>query len=192
MLARERKFSTEELFQQTKSILLEVGYEGFTFSLLAEQLDVSRGTIYKYYENKDELITDFMLYEINLYLTDLKGIEKYNDFGEQFNFLLDLILRNPSIQQLIEIGLRVPSDSNEKVAINMKQLKASHMRMYQFLQDFVYLGKKEGILKPQIPDALILGYIFQSVAIPNHFGVPHQLWIQSIKEVIRDGMFVHN
>ena len=36
---------------------------------VAEKLDVARGTLYKYYDNKNELITDFMLHEMNLYLT---------------------------------------------------------------------------------------------------------------------------
>ena len=42
-MARERKFSLEELFQTTKQLLLDYGYEGFTFSLLADQLEVARG-----------------------------------------------------------------------------------------------------------------------------------------------------
>jgi len=189
-MARERKFSTDELFQLTKKNLLEYGYEGFTFSLLADQLNVSRGTIYKYYENKDELITDYMLYEMNLYLTELKQIEEYDGFEAQFDFLLDLILKNSSIYQIIEIGQRIPSKTNQNTNSNKNRLANYHLDMYQYLQGFIKLGKTEGKVKPHIPDALILGYIFQSIAIPNHFGIPQDLWNLSIKEIIRHGMFM--
>lgn len=57
-MARERKFTRDDLYETTKYMLLENGYEGFTFSKLAEKLNVSRGAIYKYFNNKDELITD--------------------------------------------------------------------------------------------------------------------------------------
>lgn len=188
-MARERKFSTDELFQLTKKYLLELGYEGFTFSHLAEQLGVSRGTIYKYYENKDELLTDYMLYEMNLFLAELKEIDGQVGFQVKFDFLLDLILKNTSVQQMIEIGLRIPANSTKKVAHNKRQLEQSHLHMYQCLESFVQLGKNEGILKQDIPNPLILGYIFQSVAIPNHFEISHAEWTHWIKEVIRHGMF---
>ena len=47
-------------------------------------------------------------------------------------------------------------------------------------------------LKPHLADGLILGFIFQTVSIPNHFGIPQQEWISSIKEVLRDGLLTIN
>src|SRR4051794_34954948 len=105
-MARERKFSTDDLFQAAKVLLLGHGYEGFTFSLLAEQLDISRGALYKYYDNKEELITDYMLYEMNLFLIELKEVELHKSFDAQLEFLLNLIFKNAAIPQLIELGRR--------------------------------------------------------------------------------------
>ena len=34
---------------------------------------------------------------------------------------------------------------------------------------FINLGKKDGKLKEDLPDGLILGFIFQTIAIPNHY-----------------------
>jgi hypothetical protein len=61
--------------------------------------------------------------------------------------------------------------------------------MYNYLNSFILKGKEEGKLKSHIPDSLVIGFILQSVAIPNHFGIPHQEWLNSIKEIIRQGMF---
>lgn len=188
-MPRERKFSLKELFKATKELLLIHGYEGFTFSLLAEKLNVSRGTIYKYYENKDELISDYMIDDMNHFLNDLQAIEQHQGFTEQFDFLLNTILERKEINQMILIFAQIPNNTTEKVKRNQELLFQLHQNMYRYLQSFIELGRREQKLKSHLPDGLILGFIFQSVAIPNHFGVPHANWIQSIKEIIKDGMF---
>jgi TetR/AcrR family transcriptional regulator, repressor of fatR-cypB operon len=190
-MARERKFSLEELYMQVKPLLLSNGYDGFTFSHLAEALNVARGTIYKYFENKDELITAYMIFEMEQSHKELEDIIHINDFDGQFDFLISFMFQNTNLRPLIEIGKQVPL-STEVVKINKKRLMEMQLDMYKHLQDFVTLGKKEGKLKSHLPDTLILGYIFQSIAIPNHFGIPQTVWVSSIKEMLQSGMFEHN
>lgn len=191
-LARERKFSIDELYQTTKELLLLHGYEGFTFSILAEKLEVSRGTLYKYYENKDELITDYMLDEMDKFLLKLQTIEQYDGFQLQFNKLIELIFEHSDIHQIIIIALQIPANSTKKVKLNKAKLDAHHLDMYKHLQGFIKIGREEQKLKPHIADGLILGFIFQTIAIPNHFGIPHTEWVESIKEIISHGMFKLN
>lgn len=191
-MARERKFSMEELYHITKETLLHHGYEGFTFSLLADQLNISRGTIYKYFENKDELITDYMLYEMNSFLIELKEIETATGFDAKFEFLIDIMFKHSKIQQIIEIGQRIPANINELVSDNKKKLEMLHLDMYRYLHSFIQLGKEENKIREQIPETLMLGYIFQSIAIPNHASIPREKWISSIKDIIRHGMFTTN
>lgn len=191
-MARERKFSNEELFQLVKKMLLQHGYEGFHFGLLAEQLDVSRGALYKYYENKDELITDFMLYEMQLFIGDLAQIENQGDFEAQFDFLMKLIFNKAEVHQLITVVQQMGSSSNEKAKENKERLEKLPLEMYRYLQNFISFGKREGKLKEHIPDSVMLGLIFQSIAIPNHFGLPKSVWVDSIKEIISKGMFAHS
>jgi AcrR family transcriptional regulator len=188
-MARERKFSQTELFQSTKQLVLEHGYEGFTFRHLAERLNVSRSAIYKYYGNKEELITELMIYEMEQFLLQLDGIQNLSDFASQFDHLMNLILDNSEMHQLIEIGWRIPIPRRGKVFENKKRLEQLHLDLYSRLQHFVQAGKAGRYLKAELPDALILGYIFQSIAIPNHFGIPRQVWIRSMKEIIRHGIF---
>lgn len=145
-MARERKFSTAELFRETKQILLARGYEAFTLSQLAEQLNVSRGTIYKYYANKDELITSYMIYEMDQFLVHLNEIDKRNGFFAQFEYLMDLVFQNDNIDQLIEIGRQVSSGS-KKVKQNKEDLRKLHLKIYDRLHRWIRLGRKEGVLK---------------------------------------------
>ncbi|OLS41035.1 TetR/AcrR family transcriptional regulator [Bacillus sp. MRMR6] len=189
-MARERKFTTEELFQTVKKILLQHNYEGFTFSLLAEQMEVSRGAIYKYYENKDVLITDFMIYEMEQFLLELKAIEKHSDFEAQFGALMDIIFEKTEIHHLIRAAQQMLLQSNEKEMERKDKLEKLPLEMYKHLEKFITLGKKQGKVKSHIPDGLMLGFILQSIAIPNHFGIPHEEWLTSMKEMISQGMFI--
>ncbi|MHC0037012.1 TetR/AcrR family transcriptional regulator [Pseudoneobacillus sp. C159] len=189
-MVRERKFSQERLFQATKVLLLEYGLEGFTFAYLAERLEVARGTLYKYYENKEELVTDFMIFEMNRYLADLAKIQEFPDFTSKMDFLFDWMFKDPDIPRLIEMGMQVQVGENQKVLANKEILDALHLKMYQQLQNFIHQGREEKLLKGNLPDSLLLGMIFQTIKIPNHFGIPRSEWIQAIKEIITCGMFI--
>lgn len=187
-MARERKFNTVDLFHEAKQVLLDHGYDGFTFSILADRMDVSRAALYKYYENKEELITDFMIYEMEEFLHELKEIEKLNGFENQFDFIMNLIFKKTEIHHLIKAAVQVQAKleySNE----NKEKLEKLPLEMYNYLNSFILKGKEEGKLKSQIPNSLIIGFILQTVAIPNHFRIPHHEWLSSIKEILRQGMF---
>lgn len=189
-MARERKFSEKVLFDETKGLLLEYGYEAFTFSLLAERLKVARGTIYKYYETKDELITEYMLFEMRRFLLDLKQIHEQQGFELQFDFLLKVIHTHGPIHRILESAQHIPKDADEKVKKNKEQLDFLHMEMYKSLQAFLLLGREEKLLNPELPDGLILGMIFQTINIPNHFRIPEREWARSIKHILCHGMLI--
>ncbi|MGY0693444.1 TetR/AcrR family transcriptional regulator [Virgibacillus sp. FSP13] len=191
-MARERKFSKEELFQSTKDILLSHGYEGFTFSILADRLQVSRGTIYKYYENKVELITDYTFFEMNQFLTDLKQIKHYHNFDTQFEYLLTIMFTHSKIRRILITANRILGTVNESVKIKKEQLRDLHLEIYEHLKSFIRRGREENVLKEHIPDELILSFIFHSIEIPNQLSLAQEEWVQSVKELLSHGMFIKN
>lgn len=188
-MTRERKFSTPEIFKATNSLLLRYGYEGFTFSLLAESLDVSRAAIYKYYPNKEELIIDYMVYEMTKMLIDLQKIDQSATFTAQLNELITLIFTYKDIHQILGMVHQFKESSSAMIMEKKEQLEKLHLDMYQYLEGLMVQGKKEKVLRDTLSNDVILGCIFQSIAIPNHRGIPEQEWIQSIKDVVCYGIF---
>ncbi|WP_077620452.1 TetR/AcrR family transcriptional regulator [Bacillus sinesaloumensis] len=189
-MARERKFTKEELYRVTEELLLTYNYEGFQISLVADHLNVSRGAIYKYYENKEELITEYMLFKMEQFLQELEEINNIIGFQSKFDFLMTIMFKNPELYQLIEIGKSVPIHINVKVKEGIEKLDGYRIEMYEYAHSFIEAGKSEKLLNPKIPDSVMLGYIFQSVVIPNHFNIPHDVWVQSIKDLICHGIFI--
>ncbi|MEK3799596.1 TetR/AcrR family transcriptional regulator [Peribacillus sp. FSL H8-0477] len=188
-MTRERKFSTPEIFKATNSLLLRYGYEGFTFSLLAESLDVSRAAIYKYYPNKEELIIDYMVYEMTKMLIDLQKIDQSATFTAQLNELITLIFTYKDIHQILGMVHQFKESSSAVIMEKKKQLEKLHLDMYQYLEGLMVQGKKEKVLRDTLSNDVILGCIFQSIAIPNHRGIPENEWISSIKDVVCYGIF---
>ena len=189
-MARERKFTDDELFKATKLLLIGDGYDAFTFSKLASVMEVSRGSIYKYYENKDELISEFLMYEMNRFLQQFNELDKSGDFRTHFSIVIDFIFEHSEIHQVLEIINQIPKKtSNRVISSNQKQLNVYHTDMYKQFQGLIEQGKREQVIKSHLSDAIMLGMIFQTIAIPNHFEIPRNEWIASIKEILSKGMF---
>src|SRR5690554_3047573 len=188
MMARESKFTINELYTTTKELLLQHGYAGFHFGLLAEKLNVTRGALYKYFDNKDELITEFMDHEMEQFMLDLEKIKMRTNFEEQLDYLLDVIFKNSKIHQILSIIYQIPKSSHKNVNKTLKRLDEQHHKMYGFLNDFIQLGRKENCLKSEFPDHLILGFIFQTVNIPNHSQLPEEEWRNLVKQFLYYGM----
>lgn len=188
-MARERKFTDEHLFKETKELIIHDGYEAFTFSKLASRLGVSRGSLYKYYDNKDELISEFLMYEMARFLTDFDKLNKSADFQTQFNELIDFIFKHNNIYEVLDIIGQIPAPTTKRALNNKSRISEYYISMYQQFEGFIELGRKEGIIKAHLPNAVLLGMIFQIIAIPNHFNIPEDEWIASIKEILSSGMF---
>ncbi|MEO4054574.1 TetR/AcrR family transcriptional regulator [Solibacillus sp. CAU 1738] len=187
-MARERKFSTADIFSETERLLLQLGYEGFTFKHLAERLNVSRAAIYKYYTNKEELIVDYMMEFMTGLIGEFKKIDQTSPFNEQLDTLLSIILRSKDMHQIFSMVHIIDGGDNEGVMQKLKMLDQMHVAMYVPLLNVVACGKKEGIVNENLASELVLGFIFQSIAIPNHSNIPKEQFEQSIRQMICHGV----
>lgn len=191
-MARDSKFEKNELYKYTKELLLQYGYAGFHFGLLAKKLNVTRGALYKYFANKDELITEYMEFEMTQFIHDLGKIKEFPHFDEQFDYLLSIIFKYSKIHQILAIVFQIPKTNHKTVNETLKRLDAQHNQMYGLLNDFIQLGREEKYVRSEFPNHLILGFIFQSVNIPNYTQLSEEEWINLVKEFLCHGMIRKN
>lgn len=189
-MAREKKFSTEDIYMETHKLLLSVGYDKFSFGLLASSLNVSRAAIYKYYTNKDELIYDYMVSEMEKMVDDLNKIEWILDYPSQFQQLFSLIFDYSDIHQ---ISFMIPSNGkteSEKMKEKKQQSRVLHKLFFEQIQQFIQVGQDKGYIKKTIPVSLIIELIFHSVTIPNRSGLSQEERAHFLQEIICQGMFI--
>lgn len=187
-MGRDRKFSTLDLFLESKKLVLAVGYEGFTIARLAESLEVSRAAIYKYYTNKDELLMDFMLHEMDKSVKDLLSIPAELSYLDQLDELLHSIFRSKDLHLLLGIAEIISTTNKPHMQEKKEKLSAMHFNMYGPLMRIVQQGKKEGFVDADIPNDLVLGFIFQSINIPNHSQMDEVQFFNFTKLLILNGV----
>lgn len=191
-MARGRKFTREDIFAETEKLLLKNGYEAFSISLVAESLKVSRSAIYKHYTNKEALILDFMVEEMRGFIDTLEGIKEHDGFRRQFRELVQIIFQSKDLHQVLGLAHMVPHHNDEGLMEKKQVLSQLHVAMYSPLLQLIELGKQEGIVTEEISSQLILSFLFQSIAIPNHLDMEAEAFIESIEKMICHGIFTND
>jgi len=83
-----------EVVRSALELIAEHGYHGAPMAMIAERAGVGAGTIYRYFENKDVLITElYRELEERIYLALLQGYEKEKPVRERFLQLGTALLR---------------------------------------------------------------------------------------------------
>ncbi len=186
-MGREKKFSEQQLWQVTHDLILEKGYQGFTMSIVASRLDVSRAAIYKQYPNKEELIGAFMIHEMKRSVDLLQGVDRTQSFEHQ---LRDLLTRMFSIKDLHHIlGLASTiEDVSDVVTKQKEQLSSMHHGLYEPLLSLIQLGKAEKLIDESQNDFILLGFIFQSIDIPNYAKMSDEDFLNSVQNLLLNGL----
>lgn len=84
----------EEIVRAALELIAEHGFHGAPMAMIAERAGVGAGTIYRYFENKDVLITElYRELEEKLYAVLMKGYATEKPFRERFLHLGTALLR---------------------------------------------------------------------------------------------------
>ena len=186
-MGRTKKFTDEQLWEHTKELLLQVGYDAFTVSLLAEKMNVSRAVIYKYYPNKEELVIQFMLEMMNQSVAYLTEVDHTQSFRQMFHDVLTRIYQMKDLHQVLGQSVKISNVSGivvEKKAI----LSSMHNDMYKPLIFLITKGKEEGLIETGKDNFLLLSFIFSVINIPNHSEMDEQLFLNEIEQLLLGGM----
>ena len=190
-MARERKFSTTDIFNETKQLLLDNGYERYNIGQLAEKLNVSRAAIYKYYTNKDELIVDFMLHEMDLMIEEFNNVDPTATFDNQLNCVLNTIFDSKDLHHILAFAHLIEAKDNESIANKLETLNTLHLEMYKPLMRLIAKGKQEELIHQDLPESVMISFIFQSIQIPNHTNEPKETFVNSLRKLILNGLYTH-
>lgn len=189
IMGRAKKFTDEQLWEATKGLLLEVGYDAFTISLLAEKMAVSRAVIYKYYPNKEELILQFMLIKMEESVALLSAIDCTQSFLDMFRDMLKRIFYMKDLHEILGLAYKI-SNVNELIVEKKAKLSAMHHEMYKPLRCLIAKGKEENLIGQEKDDFLVLGFIFSAINIPNHSNLPEEQFLHELENLLLNGIVI--
>lgn len=186
-MGRNPQFTKEDLFHATKTLILEVGYEGFTISKLADDLSVSRAAVYKHYTNKNELLMDFMIQKMKESTEHIKQIDRTNNASEQLLDLLERIYDFSDLHQILGLQQMIPNESDQ--IIQKKQhLSSMHKDLYSPLVDVIITGKKQNFITQRFSNEFILSMIFQMIDVPKSPNLSTEQFIQQVYDFLLNGI----
>lgn len=186
-MGRNKKVLIDELWRATNDLILEVGYEGFTMSLIANKMDVSRAAIYRLFPTKEELIIEFMLLKMDYTITLFNGIDHSKAFNVQLDDLLQRMLKIKGLHEILGLAIKI-ADVSPIVKEKKEALNSMHTGLYGPLLKVVHQGKEELLIPKDKDDFLILSFIFQMINIPNHRKLDENIFLNEIKSLFLFGV----
>lgn len=190
-MGRTKKFTDEQLWQAIQELLLDVGYDAFTVSLLAEKMGVSRAVIYKYYPNKEELVIQFMLEKMKYSIQYLSEVQQSQPFLQMFRDLLKRIYDMKDLHQVLGFTSKIGNKS-EVVKEKKTILSSMHQNLYEPLLSVVAKGKEEGLIQQHQNDFVLLSFIFTAIDMPNHLQLSEEAFLINLEQLLLNGILNKN
>lgn len=177
------------IFESMLDLIKEHGFHGAPMSLVAKNAGVAAGTIYHYFESKDQLICE--LYDYNkskLVAIVNAAIDEKTSYKEKFytiwTNLYEFYLQNSNVLIFFEQYINSPYNTN-------KSPNYSQGELFDFFLEGIRNGQIKAV-KPEILMILTLGSI-SSTAKLNMFGnVPlYKADLKQVVEILWNGIAMH-
>ena len=176
----------QAIFESTLALIKDHGFHGAPMSLVAKHAGVAAGTIYHYFESKEQLICE--LYEYNrgrLTSAVHKALSQGCNYKEKFfniwTGVYSFYIKEPNVLIFFEQFINSPYSTDKY---------PGHFRgeLYTFFAD----GIKNGVirsLKPEILLVLVMGSINATAKLHLFAKVPlSKTDLQRIVETVWDGI----
>ena len=176
----------QAIFESMQDLIRDHGFHGASMSLVAKNAAVAAGTIYHYFESKEQLICALYQYNrdrvVSVISAALKGSDSYKDkFFRVWNSLYQFYVHEPNVLIFFEQFVNSPFIADKY---------PNHFRgeLYDFLSD----GIKQKVvrsLKPEILLVLLMGSINSSAKLHLFGKVPlTKQDLNRITEILWDGI----
>lgn len=187
-MARKKIFTQDELYQATHELMLEVGYDNFSFQLLSKELDVSRTALYKYYANKAELLRDYLNHQMEEIIERISTTEWPTDYQAKLSHLMDLVFEYADTHSISNMVPAQKWTQGTEDNPDIQRSKELHLQFFSFIQHMIEEGQRDGFLNQEIPPLMIVETIFHSITLPNRAGLPTEKRAFYVKKILFDGI----
>jgi len=177
------------IFESTLELIKENGFHGSPMSLVAKNAGVAAGTIYHYFESKDQLICELYAYNRRRIVDTIsraiaEGLSYEEKFFKIWYNLYMFYIQNTNVLIFFEQYVNSPYNTNKCPSYFQGELF-----------DFLLKGIEEGHIKdvkPEILVVLTLGSI-SSLAKLNMFGniTLKETDLKQIVKILWEGIVIH-
>ena len=178
------------IFESTIELVKEHGFHGCSMSMVAKHAQVATGTIYHYFDSKDQLICELYAYIIDKVIhAALEGDDVHKPYKDRFfNLWKNLYwfyIQNPNVPRFFEQFVNSPyyTKSNEE---------DQRGRFHEFIFNFFKEGINQGHLRdvnPEILSVVAYGSIITTAKLSKTGKTSlKEAEFEQIAQIIWDGM----
>jgi len=146
----------EAIIRASIALFAEQGFYGTQVPLIAEQAKVGVGTIYRYFQDKTELVNaafQFCQQQISHALCELPNMPARQQFHEFWQCMADILKTMPDVMQFLEFH-------NHSPYLDEESLQAEQQAQAP-LREFFQKARQEQITKDVADDVMLL--VFQGM-----------------------------
>lgn len=184
----KKKLNQIDLFIATEELLLSYGYHSFQFKTLSERLEVGRSTLYDYYRNKEELISDYMVYVMDKIIAECGEVTIDAGPEVQLKRLITLFMKYSQLHEILQVLPLLQTTESELVRQNIQKLEASHGTIKGFMMQIITKAQRENVLRTDIQPMVIAGIVYNCVNIPNMMNIELNTWATIVYDAIVNGI----
>lgn len=147
---REYQQRREEILEAAEKVFAHNGFHNSTVAQIAKAAEFAIGTLYQFFNNKEELYYTMMIEKFDLLYTTLKqGLEPQKSCTEKLSSLVDLVLsfieRNADFFKIFTWELNVLQPAMEDRLKD--ELLKKHFSYIALISGVVKQGMKEGVIQ---------------------------------------------
>jgi len=186
-MGRKQAFTRTELLDNTKKLLLEYGYDGFTLKLLSNTLVGARSTIYQYYSNKEEIVAACMK---NIMEKVLHQTSQVDESGcmEALQQLLTIYVGESKFHQLLSYASKLNGMTSTQVEQDLQFIEEGHIQLKEQLNRLFVCAQKEGNIDGNIPLPAVIAVFFNLIDAPNMMNLPASQWSKLLFQIWLGGV----
>lgn len=158
---REKEQRQNAIIDAAEKVFFSKGVENATMDEVAEVAELSKGTLYIYFENKEDLYHAIILRGLNILhslfekaaANEEKGIDKLTAFGQAYFHFYQKYPHYLNAMMHHE-GQKVDIDGNENNPYVHLCVEAGN-RLFGFMQEAVKIGIQDGSLRKDLDPLLV-------------------------------------
>lgn len=129
-------------------------------STVTERAGIGKGTVYDYFETKDEIIACALLYQTKKISQGLAGaVSEKDSFSDKINFLLDEIEREDGRRQSFMRFVHVLTDNTGYCQLARQKMSERGSMFTRLFEDIVREGMERGELRRELPVEYVLASV---------------------------------
>ncbi|WP_027954354.1 TetR/AcrR family transcriptional regulator [Halobacillus kuroshimensis] len=191
-MGRKRILTKDDILNVTGEVLRNGGIQEVHFKKLAEELQVSRSTLYEYFKNKEELILSYMRAMMDEMNRKIQAVPPDLPPNEKLKQLLHIFLEHADTYHIDQM-IHELQTSDKQVALFYKtEVHKDLMKTHQLMGSWIEEAKEAGIWTTDVSSTLISDVIFHSILFSNRKKIGAEDMTEQLFQMMENGLSKRN